>query len=133
MGGPRPGGGRSKQLEYINRLGERMMLNAEEILMAQYLDSTELRWHRNPKGFPDQDMMGNQRKFYPDFYVEDLNLYVEYKGWITEKMAHKMADATQNNPTLHLSIVVGKDKRYQSMGIPLQDLLEGRSFLGSQP
>ena len=44
-----------------------------------------------------------------------------YKGWITEKMSHKMSDAQSRN-NLNLLIVVGSDKRYIDMGLSLEEL-----------
>ena len=120
-GGLRPGGGKSKVFSYVNWLGESMKLNKEEIEVAKILDSKKLEWHRNTKGFPYIDLNGNNRKFYPDFVINDY-IYLEYKGWITEKMHHKMKDAQERNPDLNLTIVVGKDKRYHKFGKTLNEL-----------
>lgn len=122
MGGPRPGGGYSKMLPYTSKHGEEMKLNSEEIKAAQYLDSISYIWSRNWKGFPYVDFEGEDRKFYPDFYLKDLDLYVEYKGWITDKMRHKMNMANKNNADLKLLIIVGDNKRYFDDGIPLAKL-----------
>lgn len=125
MGGPRDGGGHSKLLPYTNRFDEEMKLNKEEIEVAEFLDTTEYTWSRNWKGFSYTDLEGKPRKFYPDFYIKDLNLYLEYKGWITDKMDHKMKDAQLKNSDLKLLIVVGRNKRYLHMGVPLDNLLNG--------
>lgn len=129
MGGPRPGGGYSKQLPYTSRFGEEMKLNREEIWMAEYLDSTEYTWSRNWKGFEYTTKDGKSRKFYPDFYVEELDLYVEYKGFINDVMDHKVKDAQANNSDLKLLIVVGISKRYLHMGTPIKDLQDGKRTL----
>lgn len=52
-------------------------------------------------------------------------MYLEYKGWITDKMDHKMKDAQLKNSDLKLLIVVGRNKRYLHMGVPLDNLLNG--------
>jgi hypothetical protein len=119
-GGLRSGGGKSKQLLYINWLGEEMKLNPEEIEVAKILDQKLLNWSRNWKGFPYTTKEGNQRKFYPDFVVED-NLYIEYKGWVTEEMEWKMQNSIKTND-LNLLIIIGKDLRYQKFGINLETL-----------
>lgn len=129
MGGPRDGGGYSKLISYTNRFNEEMKLNKEEIELAEYLDKTEYTWTRNWTGFSYTDLESKSRKFYPDFYVKDLDLYIEYKGWITDKMDHKMKDAQLKNPNLNLLIVVGRDKRFVHMGVPLDDLLNGSYVL----
>ncbi len=120
-GGLRENGGRSKTTEYTNIWGEKMKLNKEEIIVAQILDTSKVKWIRNWKGFPYITKDGEQKKFYPDFYISEQNLYIEYKGWITEKMSHKMSDAQSRN-NLKLLIVVGSDKRYIDMGLSLEEL-----------
>lgn len=129
MGGPRDGGGFSKLFSYINRFNEEMKLNREEIEVAKFLDSTKYTWTRNWTGFKYLDTKGNERKFYPDFYIKEINLYLEYKGWVTFEMDHKMNDAKDKNTNLNLLIVVGKDKRFLKYGIPLDDLLNKKYII----
>jgi predicted nucleic acid-binding Zn ribbon protein len=120
MGGLRPGGGKSKQIPYTNWLGYKMSLNKEEIEVAKILDNRKIIWNRNKKGFPYITKEGNQRNYYPDFIINDVQ-YIEYKGWITDEMTHKMEDAkTKNN--LNLLIVVSSNKRYVHMGISIDEL-----------
>jgi len=118
MGGFREGGGKAKQISYTNWLGENMKLNKEEIKVAKILDEKQLNWKRNTKGFPYTTLEGKPRKYYPDFVVNE-NKYIEYKGWVTEKMNHKMKDAVKTND-LDLLIIIGDDPRYQKFGIPLK-------------
>lgn len=119
-GGLRSGGGRSKQIEYFSWLGERMMLNIEEIEVAKILDSLKLNWKRNNKGFPYIDKKNNNRKYYPDFYINDFILYLEYKGWIIDSMRHKMNSAVKEAKINHL-IVVGSE-RYLRDGLIINKL-----------
>lgn len=112
-GGLRDGGGKSKVFEYISSFGEMMKLNREEIKIAKILDESGMKWNRNWKGFSYE----KNRKFYPDFYVQDLNLYVEYKGWLTDSMRDKMKNSKIDN----LKIVVGSDKRYVEDGMNVQE------------
>lgn len=122
MGGIREKGGKTKEyIIYINRLNEKMTLNKEEIQVAQYLDRLNLNWHRNWNGFCYIDLKGKKRKFYPDFYIEDYDLYVEYKGWIDKKNLHKMTNALENN-NFKLKIIYSNDKRYKDLGINLDDI-----------
>lgn len=130
MGGPREGGGKSSLLPYRNIHGETMKLNSEEIILARYLDKENFRWRRNlTYGFSYLTENGKTRLFYPDFYIEEQDIYVEYKGWITDEMQHKMQNAVKTNSNLRLCIVVGADKRYLHMGIPMQELLDGNASL----
>jgi len=118
-GGLRPGGGRSKQISYVNWLGFKMSINKEEIKMAKIMDEKKLNWRRNTKGFSYLTLDGKQRNYYPDFVVNETQYY-EYKGWITEEMIHKMNDAKIKN-NLNLTIIIGNDKRYRNFGLTLDE------------
>lgn len=120
-GGFRDNGGRSIAIEYVNSDGEKMKLNKEEIEVAKILDSLNLKWKRNWKYFLYVDEKGETRKFYPDFYIEDFDLYLEYKGWLTVNMRNKMKDAKERN-SINLLIVVGRDKRYKDDGLIIDEL-----------
>lgn len=118
MGGLRPGGGKAKQLPYTNWLGYKMSLNKEEIEVAKVLDEKKLNWRRNTKGFPYITEDGKKRNYYPDFVIDE-DKYIEYKGWVTKEMEHKMCNACETND-LNLIIIVGNDKRYEKFGITLE-------------
>lgn len=105
-----------------------MSLNVEEIEVAKFLDSLSFRWGRNNKGFPYLDLDKNRRKFFPDFYIHDLDVYLEYKGWITEKMVHKMNDAVNNN-NFNLKVVFGMHKRFNSLGTNIEELMNNPDLL----
>ena len=113
-GGLRDGGGRSKVIEYTSAFGEKMKLNRDEIQVAKVLDSSGLRWRRNWTGFPYSET----HKFYPDFYIDELDVYIEYKGWLTDEIRKKMKDSNLEN----LWIVVGEDPRFSKDGISISDL-----------
>lgn len=129
MGGLRENGGRVKNyIKYINKYNNLMTLNQYEYKIAEYLDSLSYKWKRNLKGFDYIDEKGKQRKFYPDFYIEDLDLYVEFKGWNASWMKYKMKDAQFRNPNLKLKIIY-MEKRYTEKedDILLKDLTPGIS------
>lgn len=55
-----------------------------ELLVAQYLDFNNIKWKRPRKGF---EYIWNNDKhiYYPDFYLTDYNVYIEVKGFETER------------------------------------------------
>ena len=122
-GGFREKGGRSKSIEYQNWLGEKMKLNIEEIEVAKILDSLKIVWNRNWEYFKYLDEKGNERKFYPDFYVKPFDLFIEYKGWLTDKMRHKIKKSKEMNK-FNLLVVVGDNKRFQNDGLNINTLKE---------
>jgi hypothetical protein len=128
MGGLRDRGGKSKVYEYINWLGNKMYLNNHEIRLAKILDQEKLNWQRNNKGFQYINLKGENRKFHPDFYLPTFDLYVEYKGWLTNEMKHKMKDALSKN-NFKLLVIYSDDKRYKDLGISISCLENDRSLL----
>jgi hypothetical protein len=120
-GGLRNGGGKSKQIFHHSKIAGEMKLNTEEIKLATILDKLELKWERNWKGFPYITKDGKYRKYYPDFHLIENDWYLEYKGWITEEMIHKMEDAKKRND-LKLLIIYGNDRRYKDLGLSIVEL-----------
>lgn len=55
-----------------------------ELIVAQYLDFNNIKWERTRKGF---EYIWNNDKhiYYPDFYLTDYNVYIEVKGFETER------------------------------------------------
>lgn len=120
-GGPRPGGGYSKMIEFTSNSGEVMKLNNDEIRLAKILDILKLDWSRNWIGFPYLDLKNRNRNYYPDFYIKEYDLYVEYKGFVTDDMQHKMNDAQLKND-FKLLIVYSDNKRYKNLGLNIEQL-----------
>lgn len=127
-GGLRDGGGHSKVYEYINIHKHKMYLNLSEIEVAKILDNLNLNWNRNSKGFKYTTLLGINRKYYPDFYLSDFDLYVEYKGFVTPEMIHKMKDA-QNKNNMKLLIIYSDDKRYNHLGLNLKTITENNNII----
>jgi hypothetical protein len=127
-GGLRDGGGYSRQYEYINIHGMKMKLNRSEIEVAKSLDNLNLDWIRNTKGFHYKTVEGEDRKYYPDFYVKDYDIYVEYKGFVTEKMKHKMSEAERMNG-FKLLIIYSNDKRYRNLGLNISQVKENNNTI----
>ena len=55
-----------------------------ELIFAQYLDKYNIKWVKNSKGF-QYIWDSRERTYYPDFYLEDYDLYIEIKGHETER------------------------------------------------
>lgn len=120
-GGLREGGGHSKVSKYVSLYAGEIKLNKEEIEVAKVLDLLKISWCRNKKGFGYTNLEGRKHKYYPDFYINNYNCYVEYKGWVTIEMKHKMEEAVSNN-NLKLVIIYSNDKRYRDLGLNLQTI-----------
>jgi hypothetical protein len=84
-GGYKPNSGRCKYITYISPIAGKVSLNGTwEYKYALWLDANNIDWRRNVKGFP-YTFESKQRKYYPDFHLLKEDIYVEVKGYETEK------------------------------------------------
>lgn len=92
QGGYRPGSVRNfKSGWYTSHIAGRVWLDSSyEFVMAEYLDEKKYKWIKNHKGFPYVKIDGSGANYVPDFYIEDLDLWVETKGYMTENDKQKM-------------------------------------------
>ena len=81
FGKPNPHGGRGKRIYYKNIC----FRSSYEVAYAKYLDKNNIKWLYEPKIFN----LGNMT-YRPDFYLPKENIYIEIKGWLTEKAKEKM-------------------------------------------
>ena len=54
-----------------------------EVLVAQWLDYNNIKWEHETKSFEYE--WNGIRKYYPDFYLPELDLYIEVKGYERER------------------------------------------------
>jgi len=70
-----------------------------EVACAKRLDELGIRWIRNPSLKLKYTTRGRrQRNYIPDFYLPDLDIYIEVKGYWTDAARHKMEDVQKRNP-----------------------------------
>lgn len=74
-----------KNFEYINGMLIIKMRSSWEVLYAKYLDSLNLIWEYESKGF-----ITDFGLYFPDFYLPELNEYREVKGYMTEIAQNKI-------------------------------------------
>lgn len=71
--------GRTKSVDYNG-----FKLNGSwELEVAKWLDSNNIKWTNEVNGF-EYEWKG-KRLYYPDFYLPDLDLYIEVKGFERER------------------------------------------------
>ncbi|MAG28182.1 hypothetical protein CMI47_21880 [Candidatus Pacearchaeota archaeon] len=89
----------SKQSTYTTVDGFEVKMDSTwEVAMALRLDELGIRWMRNDKMFlPYLSARGRKRKYIPDFYLPDYDLYVEVKGYFTDAARHKMKSVLEIN------------------------------------
>lgn len=84
LGGYVRGSGRSKKTKY----GEVFLDSSYELAFAKWMDLNKIKWKKNYVKFPYT--YESKLKYYiPDFYLSDLDIYVEVKGYYTLKDLEK--------------------------------------------
>lgn len=72
--------GRSKKTLYRNE----WMHSNWELEFAKWLDSKQIEWTKKVKYF-EYVWEGKTRKYFPDFYLSEFDIYVEVKGYETDR------------------------------------------------
>lgn len=73
-------GGRTKIYEYKGF----KLRGTWELEVAKYLDQSGIEWTNKVQPF-DYRFEGKQRLYFPDFYLPELDMYIEVKGFETVK------------------------------------------------
>jgi hypothetical protein len=70
-----------------------------EVECARRLDALSIKWESSniDRFFLYEDIYGINRRYYPDFYLIDHDLYIEVKGVWTPEVLHKMQDVQKRN------------------------------------
>lgn len=84
--------GSRKPVEYFNKYENKVVWldSSWEVEIAEYLDKLNIKWIR-PKFIKWNDSKGNTRRYFPDFYLPDFDLYLDPKNpYCLQKDAEKM-------------------------------------------
>ena len=92
-GGYRRGSGRCRGSWYDSPYAGRVYLDSSyEVRLAKQLDKSGISWVKNTQKFPYTDESGKNRKYTPDFQLPEHDLWVETKGFKTERDVCKWRD-----------------------------------------
>lgn len=76
LGGYNPGAGRSKKFKVLDSFGNPTMLQSSfELRCCNILESLTINWFR-----PKHVIYDMNRKYFPDFYLPDQNIYFDTKN-----------------------------------------------------
>jgi len=97
-------------------LSDHQFAHKSEEEFARILDFYQIRWEYEPHGYPIAwDKQGNViERFTPDFYLPDLNLYVELttlKQKLVTKKNRKVRLLREFYPEINIKVFYGKDYR----------------------
>lgn len=89
FGGLKEKAGRCKKVLYIKKDGNKTWLQGSwEIKFAQFLDSNNIEWEKNKIGYK-YTFKNEEHLYFPDFYLKTFDVYIEVKGYETEKDKEK--------------------------------------------
>lgn len=83
----------------------RKMRSSWEVLYAKYLDSLNIKWLYEPKQF----QLSSGKRYWPDFYLPELNEYHEIKGYMRYGDKEKMLLFQKEYPEIALKILLRYD------------------------
>ena len=89
----------SKQSIHIKPDGTEVLMDSTwESALAVLLDRLEINWDRGDHLVLDyQTPRGRKRKYIPDFYLPDHDIYIEVKGYWTDAARLKVADVEERH------------------------------------
>jgi hypothetical protein len=80
-----PKAGRCKKYKYVSPIAGEISLDGTwELAVAKWLDSNGFHWYRNTKRFEYTNLKETVSHYTPDFWVDELQSYIEVKGYETE-------------------------------------------------
>lgn len=84
-----------------------ILQSSYEVIVAKELDKNNIKWIR-PEPLPYIDQEGIRRKYYPDFFLSDYDVYLDPKNnYLEEKDKYKIKESSKlNNVNI---IVLGKN------------------------
>lgn len=90
----------SKKSDYTCLDGSIVSMDSTwEVACARRLDALGIKWIRDSKMKLGYVTRGRRKRNYvPDFYLPELDLYIEVKGYWTDAAKHKMKDIIKRNP-----------------------------------
>ncbi len=99
----------SRKYEIQTDTGRVIVKSTYERNFIRYLDSLGLKWTYEPKSFVLTSLGG--RVLIPDFYVKDLDLVVEVKGYFWHDAKEKWEAFEHEYPSVNKLILFGDDLR----------------------
>lgn len=103
---PRPYGRKCNHYDHISWLGNKEHLHGGwEKIVAVFLDEQKIRWCKSKKSFT-YTWQNKEHEYFPDFYLEEYNAYIEVKGCKVARDEAKWSNFPEN------LLVVNKDSIY---------------------
>jgi predicted nuclease of restriction endonuclease-like RecB superfamily len=117
----------SKQSIYKKADGTEVVMDSSwEHICAAKLDEAGIEWRRSPNMILEYRTVRNRkRKYIPDFYLPEHDIYLEVKGFWTDAARHKMKDVQHRNPVRIL--ILESMPEVLSVGRLIETFLKGEA------
>ena len=76
--------GRAKLYETVDSYGETKVKGSWELMVAEWLNRNGIKWTNRLQPF-SYKWKDNTHVYFPDFYLEELDVYLEVKGYETAR------------------------------------------------
>lgn len=77
--------GRTKKISYHSDIAGDIKIDGSwELAVCKYFDKEKINWKRNTSRFDYLDSDNKKRTYCPDFYLVDIDTFIEVKGFITQ-------------------------------------------------
>lgn len=108
-GGYRAKAGRSKKTYRVDSFGITVCLQSSfEAKLATILDTLQFRWIR-PKHLWYLDKLQQKRKYYPDFYLPELDIYLDPKNSYLIKIDNEKIALVRTQNKINLLVISEKE------------------------
>jgi hypothetical protein len=92
FGGYKENSGRCKHISFAKKDGKIVKLQGTwEEKLAMFLDEKDIKWERNRVGYKYQ-FKNKEHQYFPDFYLPEHKIYIEVKGYETERDKAKWSE-----------------------------------------
>ena len=97
----------SKRSDYTTVDGKIVSMDSTwEVACALRLDELGIKWSRDPSiKLPYLSEKHRKKNYIPDFYLPELDVYVEVKGFWTDAARHKMKSVQEVNKDIKIIIL----------------------------
>lgn len=83
-----------------------------EANIARYFNFLSLAWEYEPRRFNFEDIESGVLSYMPDFYLPQLDIWIEVKGWMNEKSKTQLNYFEQFYPEYYSKLVLIDEEKY---------------------
>jgi len=86
-----------------------------EANIARYLNFLHIKWEYEPKRFNFEEIDSGVLSYMPDFYLSELDIWIEVKGWMDEKSKTRFKYFEKFYPEENNKLILIERKRYNEI------------------